>query len=58
MSTLFGTKYFGFIASAYGVTGLVLAGLVVWVLVTQRRRRRSLAALEEAGLRRSKPRDG
>ena len=53
MTALFGTKYFGFIAGAYGVTAFVLFALVVWVLLTQRSRRAELAALERAGLRRT-----
>ncbi len=53
MTALFGTKYFGFIAGAYGITGVVLVALIVWVLITQRRRRVALAALEQSGLRRA-----
>ncbi len=53
MTALFGTKYFGFIASAYGITGAVLLGLIIWVFVTQHRRRVALAALERDGLRRA-----
>lgn len=57
MSALFGTKYFGFIAGAYGVTAIVLIALIAWVLLTQRRRQAELASLEESGLRRAE-RDG
>lgn len=53
MDALFGTKYFGFIASSYGITAVVLLIMVAWVLLTQRARRRQLAALEEAGVRRA-----
>lgn len=57
MSVFFGTKYFGFIAGAYGVTAFVLLALIVWVLVKQRQRRSELAALETSGIRRAN-RDG
>jgi len=57
MSALFGTKYFGFIAGAYGVTTVVLVALIVWILLTQRSRRAELGSLEESGLRRTE-RDG
>ncbi|MEL6503387.1 MAG: heme exporter protein CcmD [Pseudomonadota bacterium] len=53
MSDLFGTRYFEFIASSYAITALVLVVMVVWVLLTQRSRRRQIAALEEAGIRRA-----
>ncbi|MGI9354916.1 MAG: heme exporter protein CcmD [Rhizobiaceae bacterium] len=53
MSALFGTKYFGFIAGAYGVTAIVLVALIVWVLLTQRSRRAELTSLEQSGLRRA-----
>lgn len=53
MSELFGTRYFEFIASSYAVTAVVLVVMVGWVLLTQRSRRRQIAALEEAGIRRA-----
>ena len=53
MTALFGEKYFVFIASAYGITAIVLLALIIWVLLTQRRRRADLAALEQSGLRRA-----
>jgi len=42
----------GFIASAYGVTAIVLVLLVVWVVADGRLQRRRLAALEARGVRR------
>ncbi len=54
MSELFGTKYFGFIASSYGITALVLLIMVVWVIVNQRRFRRQLAEMEALGYSRVK----
>jgi heme exporter protein D len=53
MNTLFGTKYFGFIFSAYGITAVVLLGLLIWIVATYRGRRRQLAKLEAAGIKRA-----
>lgn len=39
-------------ASAYGISFVVLAGLAIWILADQRARRRELAELEAAGIRR------
>lgn len=58
MSALFGTKYFGFIASSFAITLVVLLAMVVWVLVTYSKRKRDLARLEQAGLRRAARSDG
>jgi heme exporter protein D len=41
-----------YVTAAYGVTAIALAGLIVWVLLDQRARRRELAELEAAGIRR------
>ncbi|MFC5384858.1 heme exporter protein CcmD [Aquamicrobium segne] len=41
-----------YVAAAYGITFLVLAGLIGWVLLDQHARRRELAQLEAAGIRR------
>lgn len=41
-----------YVASAYGVSALVIAALAGWVLLDQRARRRELAALQAAGIRR------
>lgn len=41
-----------YVAAAYGISALVLGALVWWILADQRARRRELAALEEAGVRR------
>lgn len=53
MEALFGTKYFGFILSAYSVTTVVLLLLVVWILVTHKSRKRQVAKLEQAGIKRA-----
>lgn len=44
--------YFGFIVSAYLISGLLLAGLALWVVLDARAQRRALSALEEKGVRR------
>jgi len=53
MSVLFGSKYFGFILSAYGITAAVLVALTVWILVVHKMRRRQLSQLEKAGMKRA-----
>ena len=41
-----------YVASAYGISALALAGLALWIVADQRALRRELAALEAAGIRR------
>lgn len=41
-----------YVAAAYGASVIVLAGLAAWILVDQRARKRELAQLEQAGIRR------
>ena len=41
-----------YVLAAYGVSALVLAGLIGWVLLDYRARRRELADLQAAGLKR------
>jgi heme exporter protein D len=41
-----------FISAAYGISVLVIAALLAWILVDQRLRRRELAELERRGIRR------
>ncbi|OQM77183.1 heme exporter protein CcmD [Manganibacter manganicus] len=41
-----------YVTAAYGITAVVLAGLVGWILLDQRQRRKELAELEAAGVRR------
>jgi heme exporter protein D len=41
-----------FIAAAYGLSALVLAGLTLWVITDGARQRRTLADLEAKGIRR------
>jgi heme exporter protein D len=41
-----------FVTAAYAITAIVLAGLIGWILLDQRARRRELAELEASGLRR------
>lgn len=41
-----------YVAAAYGLSALVIAGLAIWLAADQRARKRELAALEAAGVRR------
>ncbi|WP_082520473.1 heme exporter protein CcmD [Rhizobium sp. Root482] len=41
-----------YVFASYAFAAVILAGLVLWVLVDGRNRRRELRALEEAGIRR------
>ena len=47
-----------YVTAAYAITAIVLAGLGGWVLLDQRARRRGLAELEAAGVRRRSERSG
>ena len=58
MNALFGTKYFGFIFSAYAVATLALVLLTVWLVVTYRRRKRQLDRLDQMGVKRAARSDG
>lgn len=46
-----------YVTAAYAVTVLVLAGLIGWLLLDQRGRRRELLELEARGVRRRSDRD-
>jgi heme exporter protein D len=41
-----------YVAAAYGISAIVLACLVGWILADQRGRRREVAELEASGVRR------
>lgn len=41
-----------FVAAAYGISALVIAALLAWILIDQLLRRRELAELERRGIRR------
>ncbi len=41
-----------YVSAAYGISVLVLAGLVAWLLIDQRARRRDMSELEASGVRR------
>ena len=41
-----------YVAAAYGISTVVIAGLVGWILFDQRGRRRDMARLEASGARR------
>ncbi|EBV3599994.1 heme exporter protein CcmD [Salmonella enterica subsp. enterica serovar Virchow] len=46
------SPHFWYVASAYGVSALVLGGLTLWLIVDAAARKRELAVLEASGLRR------
>ena len=46
-----------YVTAAYAITAIVLAGLVGWIVFDRRARRRELAELEAAGLRRRSDRN-
>ncbi|MER8464215.1 heme exporter protein CcmD [Mesorhizobium sp. M1396] len=41
-----------YVTAAYGITAVVLIGLIGWILLDQRARKRELAELEAGGVRR------
>jgi heme exporter protein D len=47
-----------YVSAAYGISALVLVGLVVWILADQRGRQREMAELEASGARRRSDRKG
>ncbi|TJV39235.1 MAG: heme exporter protein CcmD [Mesorhizobium sp.] len=47
-----------YVAAAYAITALVLAGLIGWILLDQRARKRELAQLEAAGVKRRSDKTG
>lgn len=47
-----------YVAAAYGITTIALAGLIGWILFDQRARNRELAELEAAGVRRRSDKAG
>ncbi|AEH85493.1 MULTISPECIES: heme exporter protein CcmD [Mesorhizobium] len=47
-----------YVTAAYAITALVLAGLIGWILLDQRARKRELAELEAAGVKRRSDRAG
>jgi heme exporter protein D len=51
-------NHLGFIAAAYGLTGLVLAGMVAWLVIDGRGLARRLQALDARGVRRRSARPG
>jgi heme exporter protein D len=46
-----------FVATAYGISAIVIAGLIGWILLDGRARRRDIAALEASGVRRRSAQD-
>jgi heme exporter protein D len=46
-----------FVAAAYGISALVILGLIFWALLDGRARRRDIAELEASGIRRRSARN-
>lgn len=46
-------SHIGFIAAAYAITTIVLAGLVAWVIIDGRIQQAALGELERRGIRRA-----
>jgi heme exporter protein D len=46
-----------FVAAAYGISAIVIAGLILWILLDGRARRRDIADLEASGVRRRSARN-
>jgi heme exporter protein D len=47
-----------YVSAAYGISALVIAGLVFWIIADQRARQREMAELEASGARRRSDRTG
>ena len=47
-----------YVTAAYAITAVVLAGLIGWILIDQRARKRDLAELEASGVRRRSDKGG
>ncbi|OBQ86300.1 heme exporter protein CcmD [Mesorhizobium sp. WSM3873] len=47
-----------YVAAAYAISVIVLVGLIGWILLDQRARKRELAALDAAGVRRRSDKAG
>ena len=46
-----------YVTAAYGISALVLAGLIGWIIFDQRARQREMAEIEAAGMRRRSDRE-
>ncbi|RWI24904.1 MAG: heme exporter protein CcmD [Mesorhizobium sp.] len=47
-----------YVAAAYAISAIVLVGLIGWILLDRRARKRELAALDAAGVRRRSDKAG
>lgn len=47
-----------YVLAAYGISALAIAGLIGWIILDQRARKRELAQIEASGLRRRSDRSG
>jgi len=46
-----------YVTAAYGISALALAGLIAWVLLDQRARKREMSELQASGMRRRSDKD-
>lgn len=46
-----------YVTAAYAISAIAIAGLIGWILMDQRGRRREIAELQAAGLRRRSDRE-
>lgn len=50
--------YAYFVGAAYGISAVALIGLIAWIMLDQRGRRREIAELEASGIHRRSAQDG
>ena len=50
--SMFDEKYFSYVASSWGISFLVFAGLVLWIIFQHRAYNAKLEALEKQGITR------
>ncbi len=47
-----------YVTAAYAISAVAIAGLILWILLDQRARKRELVELEESGIRRRSDKGG
>ncbi len=52
MMEIIDEKYFGYIASSYGITLAVFIGFIIWILMQHRAHKAELSRMEELGITR------
>jgi len=48
-------KHADYIIPSYAITALVIAALVLWIVMTYRKHKKEIAALEAKGIKRGNP---